>query len=172
MAEASRTTLEQIPVDPAIAADADELNETFRRVCEGPRPDSDDRLRAAPIGTLAPAFNGGAWLKTVHGWQWNGHTATPGSTFPRPGGDWMGELIPPAVAADRTVEEMTPAFVDWLFANCKMVLTLPGFAYPVEHNPHAKKDGRTWIEYHFRDSFSASSAPDAADSGTPEVPHG
>lgn len=55
-----------------------------------------DDLSSAPIGTLAPAIMGGAWRKVQHGWQWNGHHENPrmrGSTFPRPGGDWTGELI-------------------------------------------------------------------------------
>lgn len=53
-------------------------------------------LDSAPLGTLAPAHNGGAWLRVERGWQWNGHTRSPGSTFPRVGGDWTGRLIPPA----------------------------------------------------------------------------
>ena len=48
-------------------------------------------LENAPIGTRAPAFGGGAWVKTKHGWRWNDNA----STFPRPGGDWNGELIAP-----------------------------------------------------------------------------
>lgn len=55
-----------------------------------------DRLREAPVGTKAPAIMGGAWLKVGQGrWQWNGGTRCPGSTFPRPGGDWNGDLIYP-----------------------------------------------------------------------------
>jgi hypothetical protein len=50
-----------------------------------------DRLRSAPIGTRAPSFIGGWWTKTEYGWNSNG-----GSTFPRPGGDWTGELIAPS----------------------------------------------------------------------------
>lgn len=49
-------------------------------------------LENAPLGTKAPAIGGGAWTKTERGWQWNG-----GSTFPRPGGDWNGHLIPPPI---------------------------------------------------------------------------
>lgn len=60
-------------------------------------------LRSAPIGTLAPAIMGGAWLKTDGGWQWNGHCRCPGSTFPRPGGDWNGELILPSATDHRTL---------------------------------------------------------------------
>jgi hypothetical protein len=52
-------------------------------------------LETAPLGTKAPSFNGGAWMKTERGWQWNGGTRSPGSTFPRPGGDWDGRLITP-----------------------------------------------------------------------------
>lgn len=48
-------------------------------------------LENAPIGTKAPATMGGAWTRTELGWKWDG-----GSTFPRPGGDWNGELIAPA----------------------------------------------------------------------------
>lgn len=48
-------------------------------------------LENAPIGTQAPAIGGGAWYKTERGWQWNNR----GGTFPRPGGDWNGKLIPP-----------------------------------------------------------------------------
>jgi hypothetical protein len=53
-------------------------------------PSHSERLRRAPIGTRAPASIGGWWTKTEYGWQSSG-----GSTFPRPGGDWTGELIPP-----------------------------------------------------------------------------
>ncbi len=56
---------------------------------------SRDRLSEAPLGTKAPAIMGGAWLKTERGWQWNGHTKSPGGTFPRPGGDWDGRLLYP-----------------------------------------------------------------------------
>lgn len=61
-----------------------------------PETDATARLRAAPIGTLAPSFNGGAWQKKGEGqWQWNGHMHYPGSTYPRPGGDWTGQLTTP-----------------------------------------------------------------------------
>lgn len=59
-----------------------------------------DDLSRAPLGTLAPAIMGGAWCRVIHGWQWNGHaenTNMRGSTFPRPGGDWTGELIYPNI---------------------------------------------------------------------------
>jgi hypothetical protein len=46
------------------------------------------RLAEAPLGTRAPAITGGYWEKTERGWRW-----CTGSTFPRPGGDWTGELI-------------------------------------------------------------------------------
>lgn len=49
-----------------------------------------DKLKSAPLGTKAPAFGGGAWVKTEYGWKW-----PMGSTFPRPGGDWTGELLYP-----------------------------------------------------------------------------
>jgi hypothetical protein len=51
---------------------------------------ADDRLRAAPLGTKAPAIGGGHWVKVQHGWKWFN-----GSTFPRPGGDWDLTLIYP-----------------------------------------------------------------------------
>lgn len=54
------------------------------------------RLRQAPLGTKAPAFNGGHWVKVERGWKWH-----CGDTFPRPGGDWMGELIYPDGTVDR-----------------------------------------------------------------------
>lgn len=50
-------------------------------------------LENAPLGTKAPAFNGGHWERVEHGWKW-----CTGSTFPRPGGDWNGNLIAPEVA--------------------------------------------------------------------------
>lgn len=54
-------------------------------------------LGEAPVGTLAPSIHGGAWCKTAYGWQWNGHRKTgKGSTFPRPGADWNGQLLTPA----------------------------------------------------------------------------
>lgn len=49
-----------------------------------------DRLADAPIGTKAPAFIGGHWIKVERGWKWH-----CGDTFPRPGGDWDGRLIYP-----------------------------------------------------------------------------
>lgn len=64
-----------------------------------------DRLRDAEIGTLAPSINGGSWMKTDYGWKWNGHTKCPGSTFPTPGGDWSGELIPPELSRLRAEVE-------------------------------------------------------------------
>jgi hypothetical protein len=49
-----------------------------------------DRLKDAPLGTKAPSVIGGHWTKTECGWKW-----CTGSTFPRPGGDWTGDLIYP-----------------------------------------------------------------------------
>jgi hypothetical protein len=47
-----------------------------------------------PPGTKAHAYNGGAWLKLESGgWQWNGHTSSPGSTFPTPGADAFGRCV-------------------------------------------------------------------------------
>ena len=53
----------------------------------------DREWRDYPVGTKAHAYNGGAWLKTVRGWQWNGHTRSPGSTFPTPGADAIGACV-------------------------------------------------------------------------------
>ncbi len=47
-------------------------------------------LENAPIGTKAPAIGGGHWVRTERGWKW-----CTGATFPRPGGDWTGELMKP-----------------------------------------------------------------------------
>jgi hypothetical protein len=47
-------------------------------------------LDNAPIGTRAPAIDGGHWTRTAAGWKW-----CSGSTFPTPGGDWNGKLIAP-----------------------------------------------------------------------------
>lgn len=47
-----------------------------------------------PNGTLAPAIMGGHWEKKPSGWSWNGH----GPCFPRPGGDWAGQLLLPATS--------------------------------------------------------------------------
>lgn len=58
-------------------------------------------LDTAPIGTKAPAVGGGNWHKTERGWQWG----VNGSTFPRPGGDWTGELIEPPQPASEPVSE-------------------------------------------------------------------
>lgn len=48
-------------------------------------------LDTAPVGTKAPAVTGGYWTRVGRGWRW-----CTGSTFPRPGADWTGELLPPA----------------------------------------------------------------------------
>ena len=50
----------------------------------------EERCKAAPLGTKAPAIGGGYWTKTENGWKWRN-----GATFPCPGGDWNGELIEP-----------------------------------------------------------------------------
>lgn len=52
-------------------------------------------LKNAPIGTIAPAIGGGSWC-IGSGWKWNGPGGA-GSTFPRPGGDWNGNLIAPSI---------------------------------------------------------------------------
>lgn len=53
----------------------------------------DREWRDYPVGTKAHAFHGGAWLRTERGWQWNGHTCSPGSTFPTPGADACGYCV-------------------------------------------------------------------------------
>lgn len=50
-------------------------------------------LSNAPLGTRAPAIGGGHWERVKHGWKW-----CTGDTFPRPGGDWNGKLMPPPQA--------------------------------------------------------------------------
>ena len=50
-------------------------------------------LDNAPIGTRAPATTGGHWHRVKHGWRWGKR----GGVFPRPGGDWTGELLAPGV---------------------------------------------------------------------------
>jgi hypothetical protein len=56
---------------------------------------ADLTLGNAPLGTRAPAIGGGYWERVRNGWKW-----CTGSTFPRPGGDWDGRLIPPAAELD------------------------------------------------------------------------
>lgn len=53
----------------------------------------DREWRGYPLGTKAHAFNGGAWLRTERGWQWNGHSSNPGSTFQTPGADAFGYCV-------------------------------------------------------------------------------
>lgn len=53
-------------------------------------------LDNAPLGTRAPSIEGGAWCKVDRGWKWNGPHGH-GGTYPRPGGDWDGTLIAPAL---------------------------------------------------------------------------
>jgi hypothetical protein len=53
----------------------------------------DREWRDYPPGTKAHAYSGGAWLRTAGGWQWNGHTISPGSTFPEPGADAIGYCV-------------------------------------------------------------------------------
>lgn len=52
------------------------------------------QLSDYPLGTKAMAYNGGFWERTTRGWRWCG-----GDTFPRPGGDWLGDLLLPCEAA-------------------------------------------------------------------------
>lgn len=59
-------------------------------------------LSEAAIGTRAPAIMGGVWFKVRRGgWKWNGPDGN-GGTFPKPGGDWNGRLIPPQQAKEPT----------------------------------------------------------------------
>jgi hypothetical protein len=65
-------------------------------------------LENAPLGTKAPAIIGGHWVKVTTGWKWH-----MGDTFPRPGGDWTGELIAPTAPAPGSVrtinlDQITP----------------------------------------------------------------
>lgn len=57
-----------------------------------------------PLGTLAHACTGGAWLRIAGGWQWNGHRPHPGGTFPTPGGDAVGACIELPAAPAQTTE--------------------------------------------------------------------
>lgn len=59
-----------------------------------------DRLSSAPEGTKAPAFDGGYWIKVAHRWKW-----ATGSNFPRPGGDWTGELIYPDGSSSQAAQK-------------------------------------------------------------------
>lgn len=47
-----------------------------------------------PIGTKAPAFNGGHWTRVELGWKW-GALDGGGGTFPTPGGDSNRTVILP-----------------------------------------------------------------------------
>lgn len=64
-------------------------------------------LGNAPLGTKAPGFGGGYWVRTEQGWKW-----CAGSTFPRPGGDWTGDLIAPVRAQAGGVVNLTPEHVE------------------------------------------------------------
>jgi hypothetical protein len=43
-----------------------------------------------PIGTKFKALMGGHWIRTKLGFKW-----CTGATFPRPGGDWTGQICLP-----------------------------------------------------------------------------
>lgn len=62
--------------------------------------DSGITLENAPLGTKAPSIGGGAWCKVAKGWKWNGPRGH-GSTFPRPGAEWDGRLLPPSGTLSR-----------------------------------------------------------------------
>ncbi|WP_228263926.1 hypothetical protein [Marinobacter shengliensis] len=55
-------------------------------------------LQNAPLGTTAPSVQGGHWIRTNLGWRW-----CTGATFPSPGGDWNGDLIPPGEGFNVTI---------------------------------------------------------------------
>lgn len=61
----------------------------------GKRKSEQLTLESAPLGTKAPAIGGGHWVKVERGWKW-----ATGATFPRPGGDWTGVLVPPGQEDD------------------------------------------------------------------------
>ena len=69
------------------------LTEAIDAAIAATKKDTPLTLETAPIGTKAPAVTGGHWTKVAGGWKW-----CTGDTFPRPGGDWTGELVPPAAA--------------------------------------------------------------------------
>lgn len=48
----------------------------------------DREWRDYPLGTRVHAVNGGYWERVERGWKW-----IRGSTFPRPGGDAIGNCI-------------------------------------------------------------------------------
>lgn len=56
-------------------------------------------LENALLGTKAPSVMGGYWIRVERGWRW-----CTDDIFPRPGGDWTGELIPPD-PSEMTVSE-------------------------------------------------------------------
>ena len=63
-------------------------------------------MRNAPIGTRAPQSWAG--IGTEMGWKWNGPDGS-GGTFPTPGGDWNGKLIPPALTDAKPAAEAVRA---------------------------------------------------------------
>ncbi|OVE45542.1 hypothetical protein, partial [Chromobacterium violaceum] len=74
---------------------ASELRTLHAMLAAAPQPAvAELTIENAPIGTKAPAIMGGYWYRTDRGWKWNGS----GGTFPRPGGDWNGDLIAPQPA--------------------------------------------------------------------------
>lgn len=61
---------------------------------------SDRPFADYPIGTKAKAQGGGYWIKNERGWKW-----CNGATFPRPGGDWTGEVSLPPIDSTLTAEK-------------------------------------------------------------------
>lgn len=61
-------------------------------------------LHSLPVGTKAMSIGGGHWFRTEQGWKWNGPEGN-GGTFPRPGGDWSGDVVlPPKVLIDAGIQ--------------------------------------------------------------------
>jgi hypothetical protein len=49
-------------------------------------------------------------------------------------------------AEDVAAGEKVASKLNWLIANCKIVYWPGNGAYPIEHNPHANKDGMVWLD--------------------------
>ena len=59
---------------------------------------ADRKINDYPIGTKFKAIMGGHWIRVVNGFKW-----CNGSTFPRVGGDWTGEICLPSQLNHLTV---------------------------------------------------------------------
>lgn len=80
-------------------------------------------LESAPLGTKAPAYGGGHWIRVEHGWKW-----CTGSTFPRPGGDWNGKLIPPQRTESEPEQSLMEKVANKLFGD--ITIHVPDFCNP------------------------------------------